>query len=110
MCYSQVLLVSSRYLAIDSVVRFWGSKLARSRDFSGYCCSIYPCIINIAIEIGDLPTFQHGVRGTLHIRNTRQIFIEDFSYDGLGPGTYVHVCSYNNNYVLLNHDGLGPGS
>ena len=42
-------------------------------------------------EIGSLPTFQHGVSGTLYAEGDRTFVIENFNYDGTGPATYVYV-------------------
>ena len=41
----------------------------------------------VGIEIGQLPTEQHGVSGTLYVTDSRTLSFEDFNYDGLGPGT-----------------------
>ena len=37
-------------------------------------------------EIGQLPTEQHDVSGTLHVTDSRTLSFEGFNYDGLGPG------------------------
>ena len=36
--------------------------------------------------IGNLPTEQHQVSGKFYIVDSKTIFIEDFNYDGGGPG------------------------
>ena len=40
--------------------------------------------------IGTLPTLQHRVSGEFHIIDSKTIYIEDFNYDGGGPGMLVH--------------------
>jgi hypothetical protein len=37
--------------------------------------------------IGNIPTEQHQVSGKFYIVDSKTIFIEDFNYDGGGPGT-----------------------
>ena len=39
------------------------------------------------VLIGTLPTEQHQVSGQFHIIDSKTLFIEDFNYDGGGPGT-----------------------
>ena len=46
----------------------------------------------IGTEIGQLPTEQHGVSGTLYVTDSRTLSFEGFNYDGLGPGSYVIQC------------------
>ena len=46
----------------------------------------------VGIEIGQLPTEQHGVSGTLYVTDSRTLSFEGFNYDGLGPGSYVIQC------------------
>ena len=36
--------------------------------------------------MGTLPTEQHRVSGQVYIVDSKTIFIEDFNYDGGGPG------------------------
>ena len=36
--------------------------------------------------IGTLPTEQHQVSGQFYVIDSRTIFIENFNYDGAGPG------------------------
>ena len=36
--------------------------------------------------VGDLPTLAHSVNGFLYVRDNKTLVIEDFAYDGLGPG------------------------
>ena len=36
--------------------------------------------------VGTLPTEQHRVSGQVYIVDSKTIFIEDFNYDGGGPG------------------------
>ena len=43
-------------------------------------------ILGAPVEIGQLPNLQHGVRGTLYAVDETTFFIEDFEYDGQGPG------------------------
>jgi len=45
-------------------------------------------MLGIGVEIGRLPTEQHQVSGTLHVTDSRTLFIADFNYDGLGPGIH----------------------
>ena len=40
----------------------------------------------IGVEIGTLPTEQHAVTGILHVLDSNTLYIEDFTYDGGGPG------------------------
>ena len=43
--------------------------------------------------VGTLPTLQHQVSGQFYIVDSRTIFIDDFNYDGAGPGLLcVCVC------------------
>ena len=44
--------------------------------------------ITVGDEIGQLPTEQHEVSGTLHVTDSRTLSFEGFNYDGLGPGNY----------------------
>ena len=37
--------------------------------------------------IGNLPNEQHGVSGKFYVVDSKTIYIEDFNYDGGGPGT-----------------------
>ena len=46
----------------------------------------------VGTEIGQLPTEQHGVSGTLYVTDSRTLSFEGFNYDGLGPGSYVIQC------------------
>lgn len=46
--------------------------------------------------IGTLPTEQHGVSGKFYIVDSNNIFIEDFNYDGQGPGIAIITILYNN--------------
>ena len=39
--------------------------------------------------IGTLPTEQHGVSGKFYIVDANTLFIEDFNYDGQGPGIII---------------------
>ncbi len=41
------------------------------------------------ILVGTLPNFEHGIGGQLYIRDTKTLVIENFSYDGLGVGTWA---------------------
>ena len=41
------------------------------------------------ILVGTLPNFQHGIGGQLYLRDTKTLVIENFSYDGLGVGTWA---------------------
>ena len=40
----------------------------------------------IGVEIGTLPNEQHDISGTLHVLDSTTLYIEDFNYDGNGPG------------------------
>ena len=44
--------------------------------------------------VGTLPTEQHRVSGELYIVDSKTIFIEDFNYDGGGPGEYCSFTHY----------------
>ena len=37
-------------------------------------------------EVGDFTTRAHGVSGTVHILSSKKIFLQNFNYDGQGPG------------------------
>ena len=50
------------------------------------------------VLIGTLPTEQHQVSGQFHIIDSKTLFIEDFNYDGLGPG--IATLMYAHSYVL----------
>ena len=43
-----------------------------------------------AVQIGSLVTTQHLVSGTVYVDNNSTIRIENFNYDGLGPGEYTN--------------------
>ena len=43
-------------------------------------------IIHVGVEIGTLPNEQHQISGTLHVLDSTTLYIEDFNYDGGGPG------------------------
>lgn len=43
------------------------------------------------VLIGTLPTEQHQVSGQFHIVDSKTLFIENFNYDGQGPGSYSNV-------------------
>ena len=38
--------------------------------------------------VGTLPNEQHRISGQLYIVDSKTLFIEDFSYDGGGPGEH----------------------
>lgn len=40
--------------------------------------------------VGTLPTLDHDVSGNLYIVDSRTIFIDDFNYDGQGPGIFIY--------------------
>ena len=40
----------------------------------------------IGVEIGTLPNEQHQISGTLQVLDSNTLYIEDFNYDGGGPG------------------------
>ncbi len=42
----------------------------------------------------DLPDFNHDVSGVLYIENTTSYCIENFFYDGAGPGKSKFMHSY----------------
>ena len=46
----------------------------------------HPQFLGAPVEIGRLPNYQHGIRGTLYALDETTLFIEDFEYDGQGPG------------------------
>lgn len=48
-------------------------------------------IVRAGVLIGTLPTEQHRVSGEFHVIDSTSIFIEDFNYDGGGPGMSLHV-------------------
>lgn len=43
-------------------------------------------ILGAPVEIGRLPNYQHGIRGTLYAVDETTLLIEGFEYDGQGPG------------------------
>ena len=45
---------------------------------------------SIGVEIGTLPNEQHQISGTLHVLDSNTLYIEDFNYDGGGPGEAVY--------------------
>ena len=42
--------------------------------------------MHTGVLIGTLPTEQHQVSGQFYIVDSKTIFIENFNYDGGGPG------------------------
>lgn len=44
-------------------------------------------LIIIDVEVGRLPTLAHGVSGTLVFTSPTQLRIDNFNYDGQGPGS-----------------------
>ena len=42
--------------------------------------------VHAGVLIGTLPTEQHQVTGQFHVLDSKTILIENFVYDGLGPG------------------------
>ena len=56
--------------------------------FSMYQLSMYAGQVE-DILVGTLPNFQHGIGGQLYLRDTKTLVIENFSYDGLGVGTWA---------------------
>ena len=45
----------------------------------------------LPLEIGTFNNLQHGIAGTVHVDNNSTIRIENFHYDGLGPGELVLI-------------------
>jgi len=43
------------------------------------------------VQVGVLPTLAHRVSGTLYVENNKTLFIENFNYDGGGPGMLAVV-------------------
>ena len=43
-------------------------------------------LVCAGVEIGELPNEQHEISGTFHVLDSKTIYIEDFNYDGGGPG------------------------
>lgn len=41
-------------------------------------------------ELGSLSQLHHGVRGRLFAVDARTIYLQDFHYDGEGPGTLLY--------------------
>lgn len=41
-------------------------------------------------EVGDFTTLEHEVSGTLHILDSKTIFLQKFNYDGEGPDTVLY--------------------
>ena len=50
--------------------------------------------------IGNLPNEQHGISGKFYVVDSKTIFIEDFNYDGGGPGI-KRLCQMIYNLKLL---------
>lgn len=40
-------------------------------------------------ELGPLAQLQHGVRGRVFAVDSRTLYLQDFHYDGQGPGQYL---------------------
>ena len=59
--------------------------------------SVESDFIYTGVLIGTLPTEQHQVSGQFHIIDSKTLFIEDFNYDGGGPGRatlmFVEICT-----------------
>ena len=51
--------------------------------------------------IGTLPTEQHGVSGQFYIVDSKNIFFDNFNYDGGGPGERERDCFYILLYLLI---------
>ena len=47
------------------------------------------CTLCIGSLVGTLPTEQHRVSGEFYVVDSKTLFIEDFNYDGGGPGIYI---------------------
>ena len=71
----------------------------------------------LPLEIGTFVNLQHGIAGTVYADNNSTIRIENFHYDGLGPGELVlivlvsiHVLLYRCVHVLLSswRHSIGP--
>ena len=58
------------------------------KSYVSYLIQVWLAMLGIGVEIGRLPTEQHQVSGTLHVTDSRTLFIEDFNYDGGGPGIH----------------------
>lgn len=43
------------------------------------------------VQVGVLPTLAHRVSGTLYVENNKTFFIDNFNYDGAGPGMLAVV-------------------
>ena len=50
------------------------------------CKTMYCNNVIVGGLIGTLPTEQHGVSGKFYVVDANTLFIEDFNYDGGGPG------------------------
>lgn len=51
--------------------------------------------------VGTLPTEQHRVSGQFYIVDSKTLFIEDFNYDGGGPGEQCRRQYYNDMWQNL---------
>ncbi|CAB4068636.1 unnamed protein product [Lepeophtheirus salmonis] len=48
------------------------------------------------IYVGDFKFAEHNVKGDVYIYNESSIIIDDFIYDGQGPGVYINVATKGN--------------
>lgn len=48
-------------------------------------------IVYIGGLVGTLPNEQHRISGEFYIVDSKTLFIEDFNYDGLGPGECINI-------------------
>ena len=71
----------------------------------------------LPLKIGTFVNLQHGIAGTVYADNNSTIRIENFHYDGLGPGELllivmvsIHVFLYRCIHVLLSswRHSIGP--
>ena len=53
-------------------------------NLSNVCLYFFSPIATFVV--GSLPNLQHGIGGTFEILSTTRIRLNDFSYDGQGPG------------------------
>lgn len=65
----------------------------------GVCCGLGAAQARYwGRELGSLSQLHHGVRGRLFAVDARTIYLQDFHYDGEGPGMYTlpsRICLFS---------------
>merc|ERR1719312_621811 len=42
-------------------------------------------------KVGELKTYKYETSGTVYIKNDKELFLEDFNYNGGGPDAFFYV-------------------